>query len=293
MRPEVLVCGAICIVFLAFNAGHYLPFGGWTPGPRFLLPALPFAAVLVALAPVAHPPAHRRSLIAVAVALMFVATVTMPNAPEAYSDPLYDLWLPRLLNRDIAQTIAWARWGLHGIQPLIVLGLGLTAAAAALLATFRPGTWPVVSRASAPSRWPCSPWPSPCPLRPRAPSTLLWRGGPRDRRDLSRRLRSAPASVVTEDREATDIWAQIENRGPALDDTRVVFAIVGPDGSPTWTAWYDEVDWQEGSRRRVSTVWDTKRVAAGDYRLQVSVVSADQRTVYSSFDHVAVIRVHR
>jgi 4-amino-4-deoxy-L-arabinose transferase-like glycosyltransferase len=33
LRPEVLVCGVIVVAYLAFNAGYYMPFGGWTPGP--------------------------------------------------------------------------------------------------------------------------------------------------------------------------------------------------------------------------------------------------------------------
>jgi len=49
VRAEVVVAASICVGFLLFNAGYYLPFGGWTPGPRFLSPALPFAAVLVGL----------------------------------------------------------------------------------------------------------------------------------------------------------------------------------------------------------------------------------------------------
>ena len=42
---------AICAAFLAYNSGALNPLGGWTPGPRYLLPALPFATILVALAP--------------------------------------------------------------------------------------------------------------------------------------------------------------------------------------------------------------------------------------------------
>lgn len=138
LRPEVLVCGVIVVVYLAFNAGYYLPFGGWTPGPRFLSPALPFAAVLVALAPSVFR-VLTASLIAIAVAVFALATATMPNAPEMYRDPLYDLWLPRLLDQDLAETIASLRWGLAGVQPLIVFVAALTLAVTALVATFRPG----------------------------------------------------------------------------------------------------------------------------------------------------------
>ena len=51
IEREVALCTVITLAFLLFNAGYYLPFGGATPGPRFLTPALPFATVLVALAP--------------------------------------------------------------------------------------------------------------------------------------------------------------------------------------------------------------------------------------------------
>src|SRR5207237_6312710 len=50
-RREALLAAAIVAAFLTYNSGYHLPFGGATPGPRFLLPALPFAAVIVALAP--------------------------------------------------------------------------------------------------------------------------------------------------------------------------------------------------------------------------------------------------
>jgi hypothetical protein len=291
LRLEVLVCGAIVVAFLAFNAGYYLPLGGWTPGPRFLLPALPFAAVLVALAPAALR-VLAACLIAVSVAIFLVSTSTMPNAPELYRDPLYELWLPRLLNRDIADTIAWSRWGLHGIQPLLVLGVGLAVAATALLATFRSGAAARrLSGALAASQVLLT-VAFALPVAPPRAINLALAGPSAQPAGLIAIVEAGATLVVTGDRETAVIWAQLENRGPALDDTRVVFEVFAPDASPTWSAWYDDVGWQEGSRRRMTTEWDTKRVQAGEYRVRVSVVSDDHRTVYSSVDDAAVIRVH-
>src|SRR5207237_6405269 len=43
--PEALVCIAVTAAFLVLNCGYFLAYGGFSPGPRFLAPALPFLAV--------------------------------------------------------------------------------------------------------------------------------------------------------------------------------------------------------------------------------------------------------
>src|SRR3954447_7985010 len=49
-RAEALVIGSVFALFLVYNSGYYLPYGGQGPGPRFLIPALPFLGVPLALA---------------------------------------------------------------------------------------------------------------------------------------------------------------------------------------------------------------------------------------------------
>jgi hypothetical protein len=44
-RAEAVVCAAVTIAFLLVNCGYFLPYGGASPGPRFMVPALPFLAV--------------------------------------------------------------------------------------------------------------------------------------------------------------------------------------------------------------------------------------------------------
>lgn len=42
---EALVCAGIASGFLLLEFGYFLPYGGTSPGPRFLIPALPFLAL--------------------------------------------------------------------------------------------------------------------------------------------------------------------------------------------------------------------------------------------------------
>lgn len=69
-RREALVCAAVGTGFLLIEFGYFLPYGGISPGPRFLVPALPFLAV--GLAPVFE----RRRLLATALAFASIIAST-------------------------------------------------------------------------------------------------------------------------------------------------------------------------------------------------------------------------
>ena len=49
-RAEAVTIAAVALGYLVYNAGYWLPFGGGSAGPRFLIPVLPFLAVPLALA---------------------------------------------------------------------------------------------------------------------------------------------------------------------------------------------------------------------------------------------------
>jgi hypothetical protein len=44
-RPEALLAAVVVTLFVLLDAGYFLVYGGGTPGPRFLAPALPFLAL--------------------------------------------------------------------------------------------------------------------------------------------------------------------------------------------------------------------------------------------------------
>ena len=69
--------GAMFLLYLTYNSGYWLPFGGGSPGPRFLIPVLPFLAVPLALA-WRRWPATSLALAAVSTVLMATATATLP-----------------------------------------------------------------------------------------------------------------------------------------------------------------------------------------------------------------------
>ena len=282
VRAEVVVAASICVGFLLFNAGYYLPFGGWTPGPRFLAPALPFAAVLVGLAPRRIRPVTLL-LVVYSVVIMFVATSTRPNAQELYEDPLIQLWIPRLLSGNLADSLAWHRWGFSGLEPLLLLAIGLVIALAGLLATrSRDRASNVVAITSAVL---LGVFVVACAVPAPVPASV-WLPGARD--PASPPALAVPASgsyrMTANGEDKMVMWAQFENAGGAVDGTKIRFR-VAPLGDPgnVREMWYADIPWSAGKRDQSTLGWEIDEgVDPAAYVYQIQVVGPDDEVLATS-----------
>ena len=131
-RAEARVCAAIPLLFLAYNAAYYLPYGGQSPGPRFLVPAIPFLALPLACLLRARPLVIAGIAVASAV-VMALATATGPLTGVEYG---IDTWFDRMTGGRFVETVG-GRLGLPSgwasVLPfLLLLGVACGAALARL-----------------------------------------------------------------------------------------------------------------------------------------------------------------
>lgn len=128
-RTEARVILAISIAFFIYNAGYWLPMGGGSPGPRFLIPILPFLAVGLGLA-WRRWPAMTLAFAAISATSMAAATISYPMI--GINDP--GEWLRRLFEYKIFQhsvlDLTGIAHGLPAILPFVLilavaLGLGV------------------------------------------------------------------------------------------------------------------------------------------------------------------------
>ena len=92
-RREAITCGVAFALLLLVNCGYFNPYGGISPGPRFLIPGLPFLAL--GLAP-AFARWWRTTTVLAAVSLVAITTltVTWANTQDMhYRDTVWgELW---------------------------------------------------------------------------------------------------------------------------------------------------------------------------------------------------------
>ena len=147
-RRDALAIAAMTAAFLVYNAGYYSPLGGATPGPRLLIPLLPFLAV--ALAPVARALPMTTLALAVPSAVnLFVAHATQPLISPPYTTHSWWRWTA---SRSFTETILAP--GRHVWPPAaMIAAMSLAALAAAAVSLGRPQRFDVLPAAVAVVAW--------------------------------------------------------------------------------------------------------------------------------------------
>jgi hypothetical protein len=131
--PEALCAAAVCLCLLAVNSAYAFWDGGASWGPRHLVPALPFLAML-ALRAARRWPALTWLLVGVSVSLTVAAVATRTLPDPVYGFPLKDVLAPAVLRGGVAnnwgQLFGLGAW--RGLVPLVLGGVVLAAWAAGL-----------------------------------------------------------------------------------------------------------------------------------------------------------------
>jgi hypothetical protein len=127
-RAEALTIGGICLCYLFYDSGYYLPFGGGFMGPRFLDTLLPFLAVPIAVS-LKRFPGPTIALAAISIATTVIATITHPLIGYENETATWMHYLGEgLFQPTIASAYGLGRsWG--GIWPFLLVAGGAVLAA--------------------------------------------------------------------------------------------------------------------------------------------------------------------
>jgi hypothetical protein len=90
-RAEAGLCAAATVSFVIYNAGYYAPYGGTSPGPRFLVPAIPFLALGLGQAYRRWPRVFSLTAL-LSVALMIHASATWNEQPAWTFVTIWSRW---------------------------------------------------------------------------------------------------------------------------------------------------------------------------------------------------------
>lgn len=151
LRREAALIGMLCLLTVAWVSGRQdypLAMGGWVPGPRFLVPLLPFLAFALAPA-LRRAPATVWALGLVSVGAMTVATSAEPLLPN---DDTHH-WIVRIADGNFTATALSLVGVGHGWIAIAPFFLAVLVALAAALAATPTERWDLRLAAPALVAW--------------------------------------------------------------------------------------------------------------------------------------------
>ena len=118
----LVALGSLWVVSAGIDA-----YGGWSPGPRYLIPVLPLLAVPLAEAWARLPRLCTLAAL-VGTVSMLLATITDPEVPTGVDKPIR-LWFDMLLDGRVARSVPGEMLGDAGLFVVIAVGVGAAVAA--------------------------------------------------------------------------------------------------------------------------------------------------------------------
>ncbi len=168
-RAEALTIVGVCLCFLIYNSGYYLPYGGGAPGPRFLITALPFLGCTLGIA-FKRFPGPTVALAGASITTMLIATITHPLV--GYENETV-VWTRLLSKGEFQPTVANALGlgqlrvgvsGWAGILPVLLVAAGAVVLAALATPRIRTSAATVLAGALALAAWALFAWLAPTKL---------------------------------------------------------------------------------------------------------------------------------
>ena len=150
VRLEGLVCVSIALATLLLNASYYMWWGGDIYGPRFLIPTIPFLALMTFFA-FPYAPQAFKLLAVLSIIYNGVVVITGMNTSPVYSDPLFQMCFYRLLHKipetqpPLTFNLFAYTFGVYDLRSVIPLAVFLIIVLG-LLRLLRPGPAPGCSK---------------------------------------------------------------------------------------------------------------------------------------------------
>ena len=123
LRRETILIAVIIAGYFLINAGFYGWHGGWTFGPRYLTPALPFLTIPLIFAPLRS----KLFLIVLGLSILQVgmAVVSFPHIPQEIRNPIIEFLIPLMRYGYFAHNIGMLAGlkDMWSLLPIIILVL--------------------------------------------------------------------------------------------------------------------------------------------------------------------------